>query len=136
MARPGLDLLDTPFSLMIREKRNLMIKYGLVFMLSYLYSHAILYTSLLRPTPTAIPEHMNEPRSVSAAWSSVGGKLDRLLFTLSLPTNRIVEETFPDDPYYLELVYVPFVSAWQWFLYGCLFGWWRYKKGLRSTANS
>jgi hypothetical protein len=110
----------------MREKRGWKIAFwGLIFMVTYLYLYEINLTLTTRPTPTAIPEHADEIRHLPGAWIWISSMLERFLTFFSFPTYALGIRLLPPEPYYWDCVYIPFACAFQWFIYGCLFGWWR-----------
>jgi len=51
------------------------------------------------------------------------------------PSIQNADRLLPQEPYFFELVYRPFFTAFQWFGYGCLFGWWRYRRKVRKGSG-
>jgi hypothetical protein len=114
------------------SKRQTLVFWGLIFMVSYLYAYQISFVSQWHLTPTAL-EHSVEPRNISDRlfWSL--NRVYGVLWNLSFPTVAVSQRFFPED-YYTELVYIPLINAFQWFGYGCLFGLWRYRRKTRLAS--
>jgi hypothetical protein len=110
------------------KKVQTVVFWALVFMVLYLYAYETCITTTSIPTPRAIPEHSYEQRRVPEAWDWVAGKLNHVLWFLSIPTVPGSQRFLAQEPYYSELIYIPFINAFQWFGYGALFGLWRCRR--------
>jgi len=98
---------------------------------AYLYIFEALWALELYPVPCS-PElfEFRVPIGHPVAF------LSQALWLLSFPSAQLLQEWIPDQPYAKELVYFPFAVAFQWFGYGCLWGWWRYRRIVkRSNPN-
>jgi hypothetical protein len=94
------------------------IFWGLVWMLTYVYSFEILWAISMRPVPCS-----SEIFDYRSSISHPAVILRQALWLLSFPSAQLLNRLIPDEPYTKELVYFPFGVALQWFGYGCLFGW-------------
>ena len=115
------------------KRREIVILWGLIFMVFYLYSYQAATVIRWVPTPRSIPDHADEARQIPEALFWSVGKFYHALWVLSIPTVGISQRILPLEPYYSDLIYIPFLNAFQWFAYGCAFGMWRYKMRIRRT---
>jgi hypothetical protein len=109
------------------RKRETVILWGLVFMTSYLYAYQITTAIRFVPTPKALPEHGVEARQITEGLYWATTWVFKVLWSFSFPTVVFSRRFLPED-YYSELIYIPFINAFQWFVYGALFGWWRHSR--------
>jgi len=116
----------------MNHERRRIIVWGLSFMVAYLYVFQICTTTTLKPIPGAFPDHIDEIRDMPKLWVRFANGLMTLLDFISFPAKGIVLRFFPNEPFYMELVYIPFFSAIWWFGYGCLIGW----LGFRGSRTS
>jgi hypothetical protein len=117
------------------RKRGIVALWGLIFMVCYLYACESLNAIRFKPTPTALPEHSVEGRAIPIWLFWAATKADKALWNLSFPTAAFSQRFLMSETYYSWLIYTPFINAFQWFLYGSLFGLWRYKKGTRASTS-
>jgi len=102
--------------------------WGLLFMVSFLYAKGLTFT--LTCTPLSYPQRY-DPKPGRGSLQTVG----QVLWVLSYPSIQNADRLLPQEPYFFELVYRPFFAAFQWFGYGCLFGWWRYRRKIRKGSG-
>jgi hypothetical protein len=105
--------------------------WGLVTMFFFLYTYVLSFTLSAIPIPQS-PERYAEKTGVLADSANM---LAQVLSILSYPTFQNAPLIVPLAPFYFELVYRPFLAAFQWFGYGCLFGWWRYRRKIRKGSG-
>jgi hypothetical protein len=101
--------------------------WGLIWMIAYLYSFEILWAIAMRPIPSASPELFDYRTSIEHPAVT----LRQGLWLLSFPSAQKLSTLLPDEPYTKQLVYFPFGVAFQWFGYGCLFGWWLQRRAMK-----
>ncbi len=92
-------------------------RYGLIFMIAFLYVNAILFVSIQKPDPY----HQYIDRAVSMIWRLPIQSAWKSLLFLAFPAWALAQHS--QEPYFTELVYYPLSAAIIWFGYGCLFGW-------------
>jgi hypothetical protein len=73
------------------------------------------------------------PYEYRTSIESLPVTLRQALWLLSFPSAQVLYRITPDEPYTKEMVLFPFGTAFQWFGYGCLFGWWRMRRDLRKA---
>jgi hypothetical protein len=117
------------------RKREAAIIWGMVFMIGYLYAFQTLNAICYKPTPRALPEHSVETRVIPERvfWLATGAQ--KILWNLSFPTVAFSQRFLMSETYYSWLIYIPFINAFQWFVYGSLFGLWRYRKRTRVSTS-
>jgi hypothetical protein len=112
------------------NKRQTIIFWGLIFMVAYLYAYQILSIRFV-PTPRSLPAHAHEARQIPDRLFWLANYAYNVLWFMSIPTVGISQRILPHESYYSDQIYIPFINAFQWFGYGCLFGLWRYKRKLK-----
>lgn len=115
------------------SKGKTVIFWGLIVMVAYLYAYEFVFAFRWGPSPAAIEHGGYELRNPQLGWNTALNRLYRYLWNLSFPTVALSQRFFP-EPYYSTLIYIPFINAFQWFGYGCLFGLWRYKRNAKAGA--
>jgi hypothetical protein len=105
--------------------------WGLVVMVTFLYAYMLAFTLSAFPMPRD-PERYGERTDVLGDSANT---IAQMLSILSYPTFQNAPLIVPLTPFYFELVYRPFLAAFQWFGYGCLFGWWLYKRKSRKPYD-
>jgi hypothetical protein len=132
---PGCSRLTALWSKAMNEKiirtRGFLF-WGFLFAVAYLYLYEISFTITWRPTPGAV-DHLFEIRNTRPIWWQTSSLFGRVLQSLSFPMQAVGLNLLPSEPYFEASVYLPFVSAVQWFLYGCIFGWWRSRVQLKKS---
>ncbi len=114
------------------KRHQMMAFWGLALMITYLYTYEIVNAIRWVPTPGAF-DHANEARSISSGLFWFTGAVNHMLWILSIPMVGLSQRLLPSEGYLSELVYIPFLNAFQWLAYGCLFGWWRHNKAIKKT---
>ena len=105
------------------------ICWGLIWMLGYLYLYEFLWNIAMYPVPCGEPIF-----GYRASILHPSVILRQALWILSFPSAGLLYNLLPDEPYTKELVYFPFSVAFQWFGYGCLFGWMLKRRAVRKRA--
>jgi hypothetical protein len=119
-------------SWLIMNKKKTIVFWGLVWMVSYLYLFETLWAVSNVPSPCD-PQHTFVYRSGPIQGPAT--VVRQVLWILSFPSAQQSHMWLPDEPYAKDLVYTPLASAIQWFVYGCVFGLWRYRHGVRHRAS-
>jgi hypothetical protein len=107
--------------------------WGIFFAIVFLYAYEIALTLSVRPV--GLGDDIYEPRFAYGAWSRMLSSIRKLLISLSFPSYAISINMLPSDPYFDNCIYFPFLAGLQWFVYGCVFGWWRSRVRFRKASS-
>lgn len=110
-----------------------MLFWGSIFSLFFLYAYGLSFAIAFLPTPGS--ESLYHPRFSYGAWFSLVSGFRGALISLSFPSYAISINVAPADPYFSEAIYFPLLAGFQWFLYGCILGWYRFRIKLRKFAK-
>jgi hypothetical protein len=97
--------------------KSIIVIYGVVVAIAYLYFNDLIYVSRLRPD--RFEQYV--VRSVPDIWRDTSYLVWKVLLCLSLPAGVIAGKIY--EPYFTELVYYPLLAGPMWFGYGCLLRW-------------
>jgi hypothetical protein len=110
------------------EKPRQILYYGLLFVVLYLYSYEATFTTLRVSTPCA-GDHQWEYRAMPDFLFKAIYGIEAIIEMLSVPSITIAERIFGQLDFCWEyVVFFPFFVAPQWFVYGCVVGWLRYRR--------
>jgi hypothetical protein len=98
------------------------VLYGLVFMILFLYTNALLFVSIHEPN---FGEEAFSARG-PYYWRVMGRFLEQNLLRSTLPAWILTLKM--QERLYAELVYYPLLGAILWFGYGCMIAWGRRTK--------
>ncbi len=108
----------------LRSGRTILF-WGTAGMASFILLFQIVFVASFRFTPCT-RDHVYESRGSSL--SRIGERVHQLLLVVSLPTALIVENTRWDDPFFEQLIYMPYLMSIQWLVYGSIFAVWRSRR--------